>query len=577
MLGESVQGDVRMVKRVKLSNNGKRKLTQLLTAAGQALQRGDLADCLYACDQIEQLCPSHPEQLQLRGLVAMATGELEQAGLFLRQAIALAPDRADLLASLGNVCLHSGDTEAALDCYRRALLIDGHDIATHLGFAAALMVLEQYDEAIELLEQARKRKPGDPAIRMGLFQACHAANRYDDARRHLDAVIARDAGNSEARYGLAILALETGELADADRHIRMAIRLHPFYADAWLVLADLRTIQAADEDDVQLMQQVYQQCPAHSDARMKMAFALAKVMDDLADYDAAFALLSEAHAIRRQQIPFDVAVEVASLAAVQTLMAPAMVNDCIEYDHPACIFVVGMPRSGTTLVEQILAMHPDVRALGENGHFESAVREVLGCTRLPSPVQLNALPADQCAAIGARYLERVERMHGRHACYCDKTLSHVALIGLIHRALPHARFIHVHRHPLDTALSIYKNNLQGAYFDYAHDLSDLAHYYAASQSLLKHWREVLPATLFYELEYELLVHSQEEQTRALLYACGLDWCEGCLNFQQARHAVQTASAVQVRKPLSGRSIGGWQHYRHHLVPLQALIVDDPKR
>ncbi|TLS68945.1 tetratricopeptide repeat protein [Mariprofundus erugo] len=563
-----------MVKRVKLSNNGKRKLAQLLSGASHALQQGDLDGCLHACDQIEQLWPTHPDQLHLRGLVAMATGELEQAELFLRQATEAAPARADVLASLGNVLLHRSDTDAALICYRRALQLDGHDIASHLGLAAAMMVLEQHEQAIELLEQARKRKPGDTAIRMGLFQACHAANRYADARRHLEAIVAREPDHSEARYGLAVLALESGELADADRHIRLAIRLNPFYADAWLVLADLRTIEAADEGDVQLMRQVYQQCPADSDARMKMAFALAKVMDDLADYDAAFALLQEAHAIRRSQCMFDVEAEVAALAAVQTVMTQALVNDCVVDDHPACLFVIGMPRSGTTLVEQVLAMHPAVTALGENGHFEAAVRDVLGCTRLPSPAQLSVLSADQCAAIGARYLARIEHMHGRQACYCDKTLSHVALVGLIHRALPHARFVHVHRHPLDTALSIYKNNLQGAYFGYAHDLAELACYFAASQALLTHWRKILPAGLFCELEYEQLVRSQEEQTRTLLASCGLEWSEECLHFQRASHAVQTASAVQVRKPLSSRSIGGWRHYRRHLMSLQALAPED---
>ncbi|WP_167631424.1 tetratricopeptide repeat-containing sulfotransferase family protein [Mariprofundus ferrooxydans] len=560
-----------MAKRMKLSGNRKRKIEQLLGVAGRALQQGETEACESACGQLEALYPDHPDLLHLRGLLALQQGGVDAGLLQLKQAVAAAPTRADLLASLGNGWFQAGDTQAAMECYRQALALDATDIATHLGMAGALMAQGELTEARVMLERARKRKPGDAMVRMGLFQVCHALNLYSEARTHLEAILARDAGHAEAHYGLGVLALEQGALEEVREHIHHALQANPYHADAWLVLADLRRFEAED-DETQAMQQVYQHCPPGSDARMKLAFALAKVRDDLGDYAAAFELLQEANAIRHADNAFDTDAAVAALAEITTLDGERM-RENADISHTPCLFVLGMPRSGSTLVEQILAAHPDVTALGENGCLESAIRDVVGDISL-SPAALNALPQAQCTAIGVRYLERVGQLYGSSDCYCDKTLSHIALVGLIHRALPQARFIHLQRDPLDTCFSIYKNNLQGTHFGYGYALSELAQYYQGYLQLMAYWRELLPADLFYELEYEQLVAGQEQQTRLLLQACGLSWSDACMHFQQANHAVQTASAVQVRKPLSTASIGVWRQYEAYLTPLLGLMRTD---
>jgi len=557
-----------MSKRLKLSGNRKRKFEQLLGLAGRALQHGNIESCEAACGQLEVLCPDHADLLHLRGLLALQQGCGDEARLLLEQAAAGAPARADIIASLGNSWLQAGDMEAAMRCYRQGLALDEGDIPTHLGMAGALMAQGQHAAARDLLERIRRRKPGDAMVRMGLFQACHALNLYDDARSHLEAVIARDPANAEAHYGLGVLALEQGRIDQVRHHIHRALEANPYHADAWMVLADLRRFTAAD-DEAQAMQQIYQHAPQGSELRMKMAFALAKVKDDLGDYAAAFPLLQEANAIRHSHSDFDTAAAVAALAEV---ISAGGIGEGAGRGHTPCLFILGMPRSGTTLIEQILAAHPDVTALGENGALASAIADIVG--EGLSPAALNALPVDQCAAIGARYLERVEQLSGGGACYCDKTLSHISLVGLIHRALPQARFIHLRRNPLDTCLSIYKNNLQGADFGYGCELSELAQYYSAYRQLMGYWRDALPAALFYELEYERLVAAQEPQTRALLHACGLDWDEFCMHFQQATHAVQTASAAQVRRPLSAAAVGVWQHYAQQLAPLLPLLEAD---
>jgi len=560
-----------MTRRIKLSNNKKRQISQLLTIAGEALQQGNPSQCMRACDEIEVIYPQHPDTLHLRGHLAMQNGHVDEALTLIQQAIDAAPGRANFLASLGNLQLQAGDIDSAMKNYRHALTMDANDIATHLGLAGALMAQDQHQEAFEVLEKIKQRKPGDASIRMGLFQACHALNRYDAGRAHLEAIIARDSDNADAYYSLAVLSIEQGDIEDARRHIQHALHANPYHCDAWLIQVDLQHYEETSED-LGILQQIHLQCPDGSEAAMKTAFALAKVKDDLGHYEEAFSLLQKANTIRHQHNNSDTATVITEIDQVIQSCSGEIVNqqkESILPAHPHHLFIVGMPRSGTTLVEQILATHPDVTALGENGHMQAAINDIVGSTL--SAAELNILPDHLCSAIGANYLERIQQGHRSSTHFCDKTLSHINLVGLIHRALPQARFIHLHRHPLDTCLSIYKNNLQGRSFAYGSDLTELGNYYAAYQRLMKHWSQVLPAGILHEMIYEQLVTHQEEQTRNLLQACKLEWSESCMHFQDADHAVQTASAIQVRKPISSRSVGLWHHYEQALTPLRALI------
>lgn len=576
-----------MAKRIKLSNNKKRKIVQLLATAGHALQQHELTQCLATCEDIEKLYPDHPDVLHLQGLVAREQGELKQAATYLQQAIHASPHRADFLASLANITLQAGESDAAIVLYIQALAVDKHDVSAHLGLAGTWMQQEKHQAALELLERIQKRHPGDSAIRMGMFQACHALRQHHAARSHLEAIIARQPKHSDAHYRLAILAVEQGQLDAARRHIQHTLQINPWHADAWGIRVDLQHYDASD-DDIEILMQIKQQCPTGSDADMKISFALAKVLDDIGRYEQAFSLLQEANAIRHQQHAFDNNAAVTALDHIiqtcsrERMHQPAQGEQIQiqnkqmqnkqpqdkQAQHKTCIFIVGMPRSGSTLIEQILAAHPDVTALGENGHLQAAIHAVVGSSL--SPAELNSLDDAQCAEIGAIYLERIAQKDDENLYFCDKTLSHINLLGLIQRSLPQVKIIHLQRHPMDTCLSIYKNNLQGSHFGYGAKLTELKHYYAAYQRLMAHWRQVLPADTYFDITYEQLVKHQEQQTRQLLQACTLNWNPACLHFQQTKHAAQTASAIQVRQALSTRSIGLWKHYEHELNILQSL-------
>ena len=560
-----------MVRPVKLSNNKKRKIIQLLSLAEQALHNGNSAACRDNCDAIEALYPHHPDSLHMRGLLSLQLGLTEQAINQLRQASDAAPARADIIAGLGNAQLQAGNIDTATNCYQQALQIDAGDITSHLGLSGALMAQERYSEARELLEHIKKRKPGNSSIRMGLFHVYHALNQHETACSQLQAIIKRDANNAEAHYGLSILAIEQGKLDTAQHHARLALESNPYHADAWLVWVDLHRSDESGHE-IEAMQNILQQCPEYSDARMKMSFALAKAHDDLGNHDIAFSMLKEANKIRHKHSTFDTAAAISELNLIIDSYSASTLAKPTQKEHNPCLFVVGMPRSGTTLLEQILASHPDVTALGENSHLQAAINELTEPGLRPS--QLNALPIEQCIKIGENYLKRIQQHSDSGICYCDKTLSHINLLGLIHKALPQARFVHLQRHPIDTCLSIYKNNLQGTHFGYGSDLKELADYYATYLCLMTHWKKTLPGDLFHDMRYEQLIKNQETQVQALLKFCKLEWNESCMHFQQAEHAVKTASAIQVRQPLSTRSIGIWQHYKKHLGELQKLCQSD---
>ncbi|MDQ6981912.1 MAG: tetratricopeptide repeat protein, partial [Mariprofundus sp.] len=522
--------------------------------------------------EIDGIQPGNADAAYLRGVLARDCDQCEQAESHFCKAIEAAPKRGDFVAALAGLYLSVGEYKQAVPLYRQALALDSHDINVRIGLAGALVCLSQYDEAIELLEGARKQRPGDLNIRMGLFQACHDSGRIVRAREHLNAILKRDPENAQAFYSLGLLDIENGTLAEGEKEIRQAIACEPDYTEACTVLADLQRFDH-ENDDALAMRQLYKRCPEGSVERMNMAFALAKVDDDLGHYDEAFANMQEANEIRRGFSRYDEAVELKRMQRLMACYSSDVVAEHSAIDDPVPIFVLGMPRSGTSLVEQILSAHPDVCSCGENHMLNESIASVSSeaANSAADPVSICAWTTTQCRVGGDAYLGRLRQVNPDAFRYTDKSLNHILHIGSIARLLPQAKIIHVRRHPLDTCLSIYKNNITGGLFDYGHDLGELGRYYRMYVKLMKHWALTLPAGMLIEIDYEKLVDDQEQQSRALLAACGLEWSPACLDFHRADNRVLTASMTQVRQPVYTRSVGVWKHYEMHLQPLADLL------
>ncbi len=304
--------------------------------------------------------------------------------------------------------------------------------------------------------------------------------------------------------------------------------------------------------------------------RVDCWFALGKAWEDIGDYDRAFACFAAGNREKRATFHYAIEEDRRFFAAIERhcVSLPSPVAGDPE---PVPIFIVGMPRSGTSLVEQILACHPQVTALGE----QEVVRQVIDGpyadkTGRRYPNGIGTADGDLFAELGRQCCRRYRELAPDASYITDKLPHNFLYIGVITRMLPNARIIHCRRQPLDTCLSCYKNDFAMLH-RWAYDLSEIGEYWLLYDRLMAHWRRILGESLF-EIDYEELVSDLEGAGRRLLAHCGLDWDARCLDFHRCPRPVSTASAVQVRRPLYTSSIGLWRRYAAHLAPLQEVLA-----
>ncbi len=289
------------------------------------------------------------------------------------------------------------------------------------------------------------------------------------------------------------------------------------------------------------------------DDRIQLHFALGKTYEDLGRYDEGFRHFQIANMEKRQFVAYDETRTLASMEMIRSTCTAAWMQEHAGAGERSSVpvFIVGMPRSGTTLVEQVLAAHPSVMAAGELALFEDIVER---------------MRIESWANIGRAYIESVTKLAPSAARITDKTLSNVQCLGAIHLALPHARIVHVKRDPVDTCFSCYAQLFKnGQAFSY--DLGELGRYYRAYDELMRHWRSLLPPGVMLEVRYEELIGDFERQARSIVKHCGLEWHDDCFAFYNAGRPVRTASAVQVRRPVYATSVGRGASYRAWLGPL----------
>ncbi len=304
--------------------------------------------------------------------------------------------------------------------------------------------------------------------------------------------------------------------------------------------------------------------------RTELLFALAKAYEDLEEFDCAFTFLKEGNAARRATVTYDEPDELRALRDWQTVYSAKAMGVKRGGGCPSDVpvLIIGMPRSGTSLVEQILASHPLVFGAGERADFqESIAAEVPGW----EPCHVPDLSADSLLRIGQRYIEKLTALAPDAHRIIDKLPGNFVWAGAVHLALPHARLIHIRRDPLDTCVSCYSKAFAGR-LNYSYDLGELGRYYKAYEKLMAHWRSVLPPDVMLEVDYEALVDDLEGQAKRIVAFAGLDWDARCLEFHKTERRVHTASVFQVRQPLYKSSIGRWRHYETYLSVLREALA-----
>jgi tetratricopeptide (TPR) repeat protein len=476
--------------------------------------------------------PRHPGAMHGLGLICIQSRRFEEAEEFLRRAAAAAPQDAAIRNDLGNVCLTLG----------------------------------RYEEAAYRFEEALAARPDYAAALMGLGDALSILGRPAEAQRAFERLLVIDPKYSAAHFGIGTIMNQLGRFADARRAFERALALSPKSPAYHRALAETARFAENDPRLAALEELARDEDTLPEDQKVELNFALAKAYDDLKRYGAAFERLQKGNAIKRRLVPYDEALVMELFREIAAAFTPAVIHAKRGAGHPSevPVFIVGMPRSGTTLVEQILASHRSVFGAGELLYVQDLITSGTAGEEYPSGVA--SLANDALRQFGGFYSVRVGALAPQAKRIIDKLPANFRHLGLIHLALPNARIIHMRRDPVDTCFSCYsKLFLSG--LNYTYDLGELGHYYKAYERLMAHWRAVLPQGAMLEVQYETLAENFAEEARRLVEFCGLEWDERCLKFHESKRAVRTLSEFQVRQPLFKSSIGRWRPYEKWLQPL----------
>lgn len=450
------------------------------------------------------------------------------------------PDDVDALSTLGYLAMQAGEPDMAAGYLERASKLEPYDAGHQGALATALRMAGKHDIALAAQERAAALAPRDAAVLTNLALQYAEAGRFDEAAKHYEQAIARQPTLGKAHYGLALIR----KFEPGDSRIKTLTQLH---ADPGLGEAD----------------------------RAAVAFCLGRACDDLGNYDRAFEFFAEGNAWKKQHSPYDAKGERVYAEQLCAAFDDALRRQNAEAGNPSTlpVFIVGMPRSGSTLVEQVLSAHPQVVGGGElpwaGQTLERALAETLG-KRQSWPASVADIGPSEWTSMGDRYLARIANPGDQVQRHVDKQLFNYLLVGPIHLMLPGARFIYCRRDPLATCVSCFTHNFGGDR-GFSSDLGDLGAALKTSEMLMAHWQEWLPEGALIEIDYEKMVTDTASETRRLLDFLALPWADECLQFANIERAVTTSSLRQVRQGIYQESVGRWRRFEAHLAPLRASL------
>jgi tetratricopeptide (TPR) repeat protein len=440
-----------------------------------------------------------------------------------------------------------------------------------LALAAKAVTLKHFDrldEALSIAKQALEIAPESADIHNAIGQILQRLNRFDEALEAYDrAANLPGIASESAQVNRAIVLNETGSKSEALAMLDQTIKAFPRSASAWFSRADLKTF-TADDPEIGRMESLLSsnsEVQSFSD-RMALHFALGKAYLDVGAGEDAFRHLNQGNGMKRSTVSFDIQKTVEWMQSFSTVFSKEFMESR-SGGHPSTlpIFIVGVPRSGTTLIEQILASHPDVYGAGELRHLQSVVDQI---KNYPSGVM--STTASDYSRLGQIYHDRVMSLAGDHRHVIDKMPANFMHLGVIQLALPNARIIHCRRDPVDTCLSCY-SKLFNAEQAFTYDLNELGLFYQAYQRMMDHWRTIMSPDRFIEVDYESVVDDVDTQARRLLEFLGLPWDETCTRFYENKRSVRTASVNQVRQPIYKTSSGRWKKFAPQLGPLLSVL------
>ena len=535
------------------------RFREKLVALTALFKQGQFQECRVQCEALAKQFPNEPTTANLLGATYAALGQMEEAIASYTRALQSWPDFAEAHSNLGDAFSQLGRMEDAAASYQKAIHLKPELVVAQTNLGAALIQLGRPEAAASSLEKALKIEPDLAEAHNNLGTALNDLGKPEEALSSFKRALQINPDFAAAHNNLGSTLASLGKSDEAIASHKKALQIDPAFASAYRFLSTVKTFHDGDREIRQMLQLLERENLPDKD-RTDLCFALAKAHEDTGDYDPAFSYFQEGNRLRKAALNYRISSTRALFARIkeafssETPILKDLETSRSDNRHQP-VFVLGMPRSGTSLVEQILASHSKVHGAGELVIMGQSINAVDWASR--------KLSTDQLRFVRESYLSGLEKLGTPERYVVDKMPVNFWWIGFIISALPGASIIHVKRDARATCWSNYRHYFSGKGNGYAYDLQDVTEYFRMYVDLMTFWHELFPGRIV-DLDYESLTENQEEETRRLVSRIGLEWEDQCLEFHKTERAVQTASALQVRRRMYRDSSSEWRKYEKHL-------------
>lgn len=518
---------------------------------------------------VREYKPDHMPGLLNLGVTLEELGNLSEAEITYKSVLGIDSHNTSAMCNLGNLLSTLEKFQEAESWYSKALAVDPKLNAIRIGLGRMMSAQARQVEALEEFRKALENDPNCDTAYVCLAMTLRDMNDLNQAEEICNIGVKRIPDSLSLRTTLVVLMIDMGKFKEAQTSIDQILARDPYNVNALALIASTRRMMTDDQAWERRVQDVLRQ-PMELHLQSELRFALGKYFDDLGEYENAFQEYSNANKIKRSFSPvFDFnRLEMSASRVINSHTTEVIHKQWLgasESERP--VFIVGMPRSGTSLIEQILASHPAIHGAGELLFWQktAVAHSASSLDGIYSEEMLQKITQDCLENLNkqSKYSSNILRI-------IDKFPENYLYLGLIHSAFPHARIIHMMRNPIDTCLSIYFQNFNVLY-SYASSLDDLARYYRQYHRTMKHWRSVLPSYVLLEVPYEELVDDQEGWCHKMIDFIGLDWDVQCLEYYKTERSIGTASNWQARQPIYKTSKERWRNYEKYISPLIPLL------